>query len=652
MLEAKYAAAGGKNRVKLTPTIAQWGNARAEKFLAAIAADGSAALPERQEAIYGLGQTVYTGAEALLDGIARAPAEGDLRRHALWALHRMAAPERAKTFLAVMRGATDRQLLGDAVACLVYVDTPAAHKAVRKAFRQQKDAGLRRQIYHSATRADQAGLPGELVQAALADEDDMIHGDALRDLWDLDARKARAHAAKVFASPTKGRKQHLVWWACRVVGYEGDKKAVEQILEAANQGSSETWSLVLGLLKPNRDPGGVRAIALGLKHRKKRVRSLCASALRSIPAGPVSSAIVQALRKEKSTDIITRLVRALAAQTDPKAVAELLRVAALRDFPARSAAVSALTRVGFENAKVKAFFTKLVESPHWDDRIYAMDAIARAGAVDLAPRVIDNLGHKRWEVRLAAAQCLGRVRVGEAIPALIALLEREEQRRIRVAAADTLFRLTGQEFFDDADGWRRWWETARKGFTVSANVPRRKVRPGQTVATFYGVPVYSERVCFVLDRSGSMDTIDPLAEGKMRMERAVEELLGAAGRFRKGAKINVISFAADVKSWKDSLAPVNVNALEKHLRALTPDGTTNLWDALERAFQDKTVDTIYLLTDGAPNKGKFQRDFSILRELRQLNQTRRVAIHCVSVGTDSDLLREIANEHSGTYTRR
>ena len=36
----------------------------------------------------------------------------------------------------------------------------------------------------------------------------------------------------------------------------------------------------------------------------------------------------------------------------------------------------------------------------------------------------------------------------------------------------------------------------------------------------------------------------------------------------------------------------------------------------------------------------------------RLNQARRIAIHCVSVGTDSDLLKELAAANGGEYVRR
>ncbi len=42
----------------------------------------------------------------------------------------------------------------------------------------------------------------------------------------------------------------------------------------------------------------------------------------------------------------------------------------------------------------------------------------------------------------------------------------------------------------------------------------------------------------------------------------------------------------------------------------------------------------------------------ILRAVRRENQTRRVAIHCVSIGMESELLRLLAAANGGRYVRR
>ena len=64
------------------------------------------------------------------------------------------------------------------------------------------------------------------------------------------------------------------------------------------------------------------------------------------------------------------------------------------------------------------------------------------------------------------------------------------------------------------------------------------------------------------------------------------------------------------------------------------------------------MDTILFLSDGVPGAGRYIATNDILRGVKRLNQTRRIAIHCVSIGTDSDLLRKLAAANGGQYVRR
>ena len=121
------------------------------------------------------------------------------------------------------------------------------------------------------------------------------------------------------------------------------------------------------------------------------------------------------------------------------------------------------------------------------------------------------------------------------------------------------------------------------------------------------------------------------------------------------ARCNVILFASKVYPWKKELVAAtkaNRDELREHLGKVEPGGETNLFGGLWRAFADETVDTIFVLSDGAPNEGTYTHPEAILREIRGLNATRRVAIHAVSIGRDSDLLKRLAEESDGTYARR
>ena len=64
---------------------------------------------------------------------------------------------------------------------------------------------------------------------------------------------------------------------------------------------------------------------------------------------------------------------------------------------------------------------------------------------------------------------------------------------------------------------------------------------------------------------------------------------------------------------------------------------------------DKRVDTIYLLTDGLPTRGRLTAPEAILKEIKLLNRTRGVTIHTIAFGAESNLLRQLAEQNGGQY---
>ena len=119
--------------------------------------------------------------------------------------------------------------------------------------------------------------------------------------------------------------------------------------------------------------------------------------------------------------------------------------------------------------------------------------------------------------------------------------------------------------------------------------------------------------------------------------------------------VNVDFFHTTHRGWKDRLTKLTKGSrknLISHLEKQNPTGGTNIYDPLEAALTDDHVDTILLLSDGVPGSGKYVATEDILRGVRRLNQTRRIAIHCVSLGMDSALLKRLAAENGGRYVRR
>jgi hypothetical protein len=303
-----------------------------------------------------------------------------------------------------------------------------------------------------------------------------------------------------------------------------------------------------------------------------------------------------------------------------------------------------------------------LSTSEWKSRIPAIQAAASSGDNALGEQMLLSLAHEEWPVRLAAIEGLAHLRDKRWIGPLIAHLDQEPRLRLRLALGNTLFQLTGQSAYWDADTWKAWWERAEAGFQVSPIPPDPPENTGgdTVVGTFYGLRLESDSVIFVIDKSGSMQaTGNPgtgdQARSRNRLVEAVDEVFTAIAGLADEDQVNVIMFSSGVRAWKKSLSALsarNRENLSGFLKKQRPDGGTNVFDALEEAILTDGVDKILLLSDGEPTEGRFIAEEDILREVRKLNATKRIAIDTISLGGESRLLRTLAEENEGTYISR
>jgi HEAT repeat protein len=646
-----------KEPLALLPLAARYGTADSFRLLLRVAEKGSTAAL-RAEAVRQMGYAEYVAHADDVARLARTHPELEARRAAVRALHAMGAPGRAKVYEAIIREARDdavKDLVEDAARHLAHFGTAQSRAALLAAFRDHGSAMLRLQVFQGGTDGDPAGPPKELLHAALEDRSEWTRYQALEKCWRVRDPKARAVAIDVLSS-REDMIFGLVAAAIRVLAYEPDDAAMRALLPWAERGSDNVWNLLSQTLRHARDPEVTRAIIDGLREPGVRTRCFCTDLLTWMSDPGVVPALLKATAREKDAETAGRMIRALGTQEGVPLDA-LLKLANRKDFPARGELLAAIARVGKGDPRVIGVFRTALASASWEERVLALDVAATTGDPALAPAILACLGHEAWQVRLAAVEALRGVRVREAVLPLVERLEREESARVRVAIGETLFNLTGENLLDAAAAWRRWWTERGATFAVPPAPPvSRPDASGGTVARFYGLPVRTERVCFILDRSDSMEGIHAgSGEKRTRLQVAVQELLAAVERLPDRARVNVVLFDDDAESWRKSLAPLtagNRDALRGFLEKQTPRGGTNLFDGLEAALLMDGIDTIFLLSDGAPSRGRYRDAGAIARAVRQLNQTRRIAIHTVAIGIDSPLLRRLAEESGGRYARR
>jgi HEAT repeat protein len=386
------------------------------------------------------------------------------------------------------------------------------------------------------------------------------------------------------------------------------------------------------------------------------VRIAAASALGKRASPAADEALLGAL-KAKDPRVQLAGMQALAERGDVGQARALEKLMRSRDEAVRWAAMIALDGLRAGELEWEVELARAIEGRDSARRLAAVELFSRrpgpASLAALSARLTDG-SHL---VRAAAIRALAPRREPSVVPLLIERMPLESLR-VRAVLRDVLIQLTGRDHGPTAARWTDWWSAEGATFKLppiseaaAANALRdRRKRENPTQAGFYGIPLGSDRVCFVIDTSGSMNY--SLYTGGSRLEAAVKELTQAIERFPVGGRFNLVFFAGRVRPWKPALVEMRgTRAAQaiKYARSQRAKGGTALYDALLEALDDEEVDTIVVLSDGQPSEGKLTDPAAILADIDHRNQLRGVVFHCVALNHASKLLEGLAEASGGSY---
>jgi VWA domain-containing protein len=265
------------------------------------------------------------------------------------------------------------------------------------------------------------------------------------------------------------------------------------------------------------------------------------------------------------------------------------------------------------------------------------------------------LRHAQWQVRLAAVQSLRES--PQAVGTLVESLP-EMDLRLRNAAFADLGLLTRTELPGDPAVWKDWWRANGEDFAAGRYNPQeRKELKGAGRTTFYGIPVFSSRVCFVIDRSASMRHEGRFGAACKELKRLLEEL-------PDGARINLVFFGATTSCF--SVNPTRVLDRESRREALQFidrigfEAGTDLYGALEKSLtfvgspesgrlREDGPDTLIVLSDGQATVGRLVDDELVARVVARRARYLRPAIHTVALSSDAKSLKMLAELAGGEY---
>jgi hypothetical protein len=333
---------------------------------------------------------------------------------------------------------------------------------------------------------------------------------------------------------------------------------------------------------------------------------------------------------------------------DPRA-AVLIPPAAVR-LPSERNYKRALTAIkGLENEKAVAALAEHVRKTkaQYQESVLVLEAFGFRRDPASLQSIVDNIDNSIVHVRVAAIRAAAARRAKEPVAPLLDVLKKyESQRDITwLEARESLLAITGQDF-DDVGDWIKWWEGTKDGFdpaTIGKQSGKTKVevKKRPDAVEFFGEEIFSRNVLFVVDVSGSMAMYDEgdyrgrnVEEDRQRLRRSKEQLTKVLKLLPKSAKFNLIAFSDKVTPWQKSLrpaSPASVGSALKFVNDFLAVGATHTDEAIEMAFTDASVDTIVLLSDGAPMKRE-QRDpmpliEKILQRVKDLNSSRKVRIN-------------------------
>ena len=333
-------------------------------------------------------------------------------------------------------------------------------------------------------------------------------------------------------------------------------------------------------------------------------------------------------------------------------------------------------------------------SPKIPSECLACVALAEYGDPELGDLAVKALDHDDRRVRMEAVRTIRKLNCDEGLPQLAGMLKEasgslavelcrafaempnknavpvlldayeKDNGWLRLHYVYALSAIAGKQRGRTAEDWREWWKKAGSEFTVdaAASAAYRRETDVEEVEIpshgyFYGLPIYSNRLAYVVDTSLSMrgDRIKSLRENMAQSLRSLEpeddDRRRRYGRRDDGIKYNIVDFGGDVVPMDaDELTDDLDDGIERAQEMPLTLGTRT-YDAIERALVFGETDTLYLLSDGAPVWGQLENWQSIIDGVTYLTYYRPIAIYSVAFAPKRGAgdMKNLADGHYGAY---
>ncbi len=190
------------------------------------------------------------------------------------------------------------------------------------------------------------------------------------------------------------------------------------------------------------------------------------------------------------------------------------------------------------------------------------------------------------------------------------------------------------------------WERANYPFSQNRDLLRFSIKTAAQ-GRQPGCPL---NIVLLLDNSGSMERAD-------RVRISHEALRVLASQLQPQDKFSIVTFSRTARLWVDGVPGDQATKAAEDLGKLTPEGGTNLEEAMNLAYQTAArhylangINRVVLLTDGAANLGNVEPD--ALKQKVEAERKQGIALDCFGIGWEGfndDLLEVLSRNGDGRY---
>ena len=304
----------------------------------------------------------------------------------------------------------------------------------------------------------------------------------------------------------------------------------------------------------------------------------------------------------------------------------------------------------------------------------AVDSELRGLALEVAYKIFKDAeknNSEGWRLRSAVFQVLSTYPDPRSIEMLIQYLKTKPEGKMPSETARTLYAITNKDLGDDPKIWEGWWNANREKWepTVWGYPVQEATVPGKSTASYYGLQIFSDRIAFVLDGSGSMSgpitvtrkstggsVVGPTTQTMSYLERARQELFRTLNELAKNnpkTKFQVIFFQEKLFIFSPNrLAPLkgSIPSVDKFLNKITSEQSGDMLAAIQTAMADPEVDAIFVLSDGAPSAGLHTLKDAFLKWIAEENRFRCIQFFGIIIGGSTRgkyIMLDLAKTHQG-----